>query len=394
MATQTRFGKWIDVSVRVALSAAAVVFLVYKSADIRSSVVQRDSVSYWATAQRLVHHQNPYDTDAITRLERQEGYSGKPLLLRIPPWSLFMVLPLGLFNSYWACLLWLSLSSAALLVSMRICAGLFDVPAGSRSVFQVLGYTFAPVLACLYAGQMGLMILLGFVVFLRFGSDRPWLAGAALLLVFAKPHISLFFWIALCLWLPAQRKFAVAAGFVTAVVAATLLALAIDPNVFRDYTSMLNSESIGREFIPALSGVIRLLFFRNLFWVQFVPMLLASIWFVRFWIVNRLRWNWTDHGLTTLVVSVLVTPYSWMSDEVILIPAVLQAAGFLFVGDLKLRLTDHAVVGLLAGLNGLLLLMLLSKVPFQLGVYFWSSLVWFAWYAYGSRRTRDCRGGL
>jgi len=389
MATQTRIPKWVDVSVRIVLGAAVVGFLFYKSADIRLSVVQRDSVSYWATGQRLIHHQNPYDTDAVTRLERQEGYSGKPLLLRIPPWSLFMVLPLGLLSSYWACLLWLSLSLAALLASMRFCAEILPVPTESRSVFQVLGYTFAPVLACLYAGQMGLLMLLGFVIFLRFHSGRPWLAGAALLLPFAKPHVSWFFWIALLLWMLARRKYVVATGFGGAVVAATLLALAVDPTVFRDYASMLTSESIGREFIPALSGVIRLLFFRNLFWVQFVPVLLASIWFIRFWIVNRLRWNWTDQGLTTLVVSVVVTPYGWMSDEVILIPAVLQAAGFLYLHDVKLDLKDHAIVGLLACLNGLLLLMLISKVPFQLGVYFWSSLVWFAWYAYGRRRTRE-----
>ena len=69
--------------------------------------------------------------------------------------------------------------------------------------------------------------------------------------------------------------------------------------------------------------------------------------------------------------------------------AVLQAAGFLYVRNVKLGLKDHAIVGLVASLNGLLLLMLISKVPFQLGVYFWSSLVWFAWYVYGRRRTRE-----
>ena len=38
----------------------------------------RDYIVYWATAQQLAHHVNPYDADAITRLERSAGTS--PLL--------------------------------------------------------------------------------------------------------------------------------------------------------------------------------------------------------------------------------------------------------------------------------------------------------------------------
>jgi hypothetical protein len=39
-------------------------------------------------------------------------------------------------------------------------------------------------------------------------------------------------------------------------------------------------------------------------------------------------------------------------------------------------------------LNLLLLGLLIAKVPFATGVYFWSSLVWFGWYVYGRRQLR------
>jgi hypothetical protein len=42
-----------------------------------------------------------------------------------------------------------------------------------------------------------------------------------------------------------------------------------------------------------------------------------------------------------------------------------------------------------ASLNALLLALLISHVPFSLGVYFWSGLVWFAWYLYGRYRLRS-----
>ena len=40
-------------------------------------------------------------------------------------------------------------------------------------------------------------------------------------------------------------------------------------------------------------------------------------------------------------------------------------------------------------LDALLLLILRSKTPFSTGIYFWSSLVWFAWHVYAQRLSRE-----
>jgi len=380
--------KFLDLTIRIVSAALLLAILVHRSGDVRSSVIQRDSIAYWATGRLIVYGENPYDVNAVAMLEKEQGYSGNPLVLRTPPWSLFMVLPLGLFTPYSASLLWLVVLIAALVASVHMCMQVLSVPSSSRSAFQVIAYTFAPVLACLYSGQMGLLMLFGFVVFLRFHAERPFLAGAALLLPLAKPHVSSFFWIAFILWVIPKNRKAIAAGCVSALTVATLIGIAVDATAFRDYSSALKSESIGRLFIPALSGVLRLLFFRTAFWVQFVPMLLGLVWFSRFWAVNRSRWNWCDHGLTTLVVSILVTPYAWMSDEVILLPAMLHAAAFFYKTNFVSRWTTWIVVGIFFSLNALLLGLLIAKVPFATGVYFWSSLVWFAWYVYGRRQLR------
>ena len=34
----------------------------------------RDYIFYWATAQQLTHHANPYDQNAMTRIERAAGF--------------------------------------------------------------------------------------------------------------------------------------------------------------------------------------------------------------------------------------------------------------------------------------------------------------------------------
>jgi hypothetical protein len=77
---------------------------------------------------------------------------------------------------------------------------------------------------------------------------------------------------------------------------------------------------------------------------------------------------------------VLTTPYEWLSDETVLLPAMLQAAAFAYAARASMKLRTRIALVVFALLDILLLLILKSKVPFSTGIYFWSSLVWFFWY--------------
>src|SRR5271170_5973704 len=68
----------------------------------------RDFVEYWAAGQQLAHHANPYDSDAILKLERSAGFpSGIPtLVMGNPPSALLLVLPLGRLSAMTAELVW------------------------------------------------------------------------------------------------------------------------------------------------------------------------------------------------------------------------------------------------------------------------------------------------
>jgi len=380
--------KAFRVLIRIALAGLVAYFFLSRSAELRTNVSERDSVAYWSAGQLLLHHQNPYDAGHVLELERQQGYKqNKPLVLRTPPWSLFLVLPLGLANALWAWLLWIAVSLGALLLAMRLCWKMYGVGV-PPNLFWLVGYTFAPVPACLVAGQMGILLLLGLVLFLLWEPDRPFLAGAALILPFAKPHLLSLFWFAFLFWLVTRRKRAVAGGFAAAFVAATASSLLFDPSVFRHYREMLYHASIGNEFIPAFSGVVRLIFFHRLFWVQFIPMAIGVLWCVWFCFVHRPDWNWREHAPALMVVSVLTTPYSWLTDEVVLLPAILQATVYVYSARREMKLKARFAVTIFACLNGLLLLILSSKIPFSTGIYFWSSLVWFLWYVYGRSHSR------
>ena len=369
--------------VNLVLSVLLIWFLAAHEQKIRTSVAsERDSTAYWAAGKLLVHRQNPYSVPSVLALQRSQGYTGdKPLMLRPPPWSVWMVLPLGLLlNAYWAWVAWLVVLLASLVISIRISWRMYGDGPRPPNVFLLAGYLFAPVVACLVAAQMGIVLLLGIALFLLLEEDHPFLAGAALLLPLAKPHIFGLLWPVLAVWVVTRKRWSLLGGMATAFLLALSIAVAFDPAIFHHYREMLQQQAIQREFIPALSGVIRAIFFRRFFWVQFVPMGLGLLWSAIFYWTNRRAWSWRRHGPALLIVSLLTTPYSWMSDEAVLLPAVLQ--GVLWVKGAQLKLRSQFVILIFVCLDLLLLLILRAQVSHSTGIYFWSNLVWFSWYWY------------
>jgi hypothetical protein len=188
--------KLIRLLVGAALTVAVAYVLATHMDKVRANVSQRDSIQYWAAGKLLVRRNNPYDVKSTAELEWEQGYAqSRPLLVRTPPWSLFLFLPLGLVNAFWGWMLWMAASAASLILAMRLSRNMFQKSDELRSVFLFVGYLFAPVLACLEAAQIGFVLLIGIVLFLYFEKERPFQAGAALVLPFAKPHL-LFFWLA------------------------------------------------------------------------------------------------------------------------------------------------------------------------------------------------------
>ncbi len=378
--------KILKIFLAVILTGVLGYLLFLHRADVRKSVTERDSVAYWAAAQLLVGHQNPYDYAEVLRREEAQGYSeARPLVLRTPPWSLFMVVPLGWSTPFGAWAIWIGILFGCLILGLRLIRKLYTPPQMPPNLFSILAYTFAPVPACLVSGQMGLVLMLGIILFLWWEKEHPYLAGVALILPFAKPHLLTLFWVVLLLWVVARRKQKIAAGFCSALAGATLLALYFDPQVFTHYREMIQVAAIQREFIPALSGVLRLLFFRRFFWMQFAPLGIGLAWGLQYLRRNWKVWDWRVHGPALLIVSVLTTPYEWLSDETVLLPAVLQAAALVFTVRAPLKVLPKIVLIGFACLNVLLLLILRFKIPFSTGIYFWSSLVWFGWYFYARR---------
>src|SRR5580658_9612255 len=136
----------------------------------------RDFVAYYATGRQLVHHADPYDSEAIRRIEDQAGLPVKGvLLMRNPPWGLPLAYPLGFFNVRIAFVVWSLLMLGCLLIPLYLIRQMHGSPPNQ---IHWLAFSFTPALMCVNMGQTSLFALLGLALFLRFHRTHPFGAGA------------------------------------------------------------------------------------------------------------------------------------------------------------------------------------------------------------------------
>lgn len=328
----------------------------------------RDFVSYWAAGQQLVHRANPYDRDAIGRLEHSAGLDSRALLvMRNPPWALPLVLPLGFLGMRAASILWTLMLLACLLLSVRLVHQMHGLPANR---IDWLGFAFTPGLICLTMGQTSLLSLLGLLLFLRFHYERPLAAGTALWFCVLKPHLFLPFFSALAAWIVVSHSYKVLIGAVAAVLTSSALASLIDPNVWLNYFRLMRSPAVENDSIPCLPDAIRLWLMPQATWIQYLPSAIACVWAIAYFWRRRLSWDWRANGSPLMLVSILFAPYCWFYDQCLVMPALLH-------GAYTARSRNWLIV----------LALLILAADIQIGfvkvispLWLWTAPAWFAWY--------------
>lgn len=359
----------------IVIAGALVVSGIFVIGLNNENATDRDFIQYWAAGQLLVHHGNPYDLRSILQLERAAGMdSNDPKASVGPPVALVLLVPLGLVNAKLGLIIWLFALLACLSISIRVFWIVSEKP---DSRYHLLGYIFAPALACMQAGQLGIFFLLGLVLFFYLNKPRPFLAGVVLLPCALKPHLFLPFAIVLILWVMLRKTYGVIAGFTLALLATCGTTLLFDRAVWSEYSAFMHTTRLMQLNLPTLSAKLRFLVAPGAVWLQYVPTVAACLWALWYFWTRRGRWNWMDHGLTVLLVSVMCAPYAWVTDEAVLLPAVL--AGVYCALDTRRSLLPIAIFGAAA------LIELFANLRITAWYYTWTTPAWLAWYLYATR---------
>jgi hypothetical protein len=340
---------------------------------------KRDFVEYWASGQQLVHHANPYDGNALLPMERSVGFPpGVPaLVMGNAPSSLLLVFPLGFVGPFTGEILWLLLLFGCLMASVLMVRAMHGAP---RNHLHYLGYSFGPALACIGAGQVSILVLLGFVLFLRLRNSSPFLAGVSLWLCALKPQLFLPFGFVLLAWIITSKSYKLLAGAVSSLVFSTAVAFILDPQAWTQYHQMMSVARYDKLPIPCLSIILRRTVSPNTLWLQYLPAVIGCIWALAYFKKHRTHWDWMVHGSPLILVSVLVSPYTWLIDQSVLIPALLHGIYATRSRSLLAMFALASAAIEIAPLRGLQLL----YSPF----YIWTAPAWLVWYLYATRSTR------
>jgi hypothetical protein len=332
------------------------------------NMANRDFIAYWSAAQLLVRHSNPYDPTTVLRVEQSVGYKhDEPMMMRNPPPALTLALPLGFVDVQAGAALWYLLLASCLMISIRLLWILNGRPNGR---LHLAAYLFAPSVACLLTGQTSVFVLLGLTLFLYLRSTRPFLAGMCLALCAIKPHLLIPFGGVLLAWTWSRGSYRVVCGAAAGLVCATSLPLVLVPSVWSDYAAMVRRAGLGTEFIPTASALFRIAIDREAVWIQSIPAVIGLVWALWYFHRHAADWDWNLHGLLLLPVSTLVAPYAWMTDEVIVLPAILSA---MYVAS-KRSLVAFGI------LNGFGVAGVALGIPLATGAYIWTTLAWLVWY--------------
>ncbi|MGH9585635.1 MAG: glycosyltransferase family 87 protein [Acidobacteriaceae bacterium] len=334
-----------------------------------------DTQWFWASGHLLVHGKNPYDRQAMGHMETELGltqHRAVPMTLN-PPYALFLLMPIGLLGPRTGVVVWALLLTAFLAISVRSLTAISQQH--ERSV-RWLAWLFVPALSCVEIGQTGLIVLLGLALFLRFHRSRPFCAAMALSLCAIKPHLLLPFGLVMLVWILARKKWLILAGAALAMVIESLIAVLFNHAIWANYRTMMHTDRFVNYFVPTLGSELRFAVRPAAIWIEFIPASLGCIWGLWYFWRNRGRWDWRTHGSLLILVSLVVAPYSWFTDQVLALPAIL----FVLLGKRELR--RGSLTLLLAIMSAAELEMM--KLDIYSEIYIAQCLAWLAWYLYAT----------
>jgi Glycosyltransferase family 87 len=313
-----------------------------------ASVAMRveDFGGYWCGARLLLEGSDPYDPEAILRLERDiEPERESPQMPWGPPWAFVLMMPFAWLDyaaARWLCLAvmsvalaWASVSLWRLYVAVLVREGRQVTESESQATFGWLTcFSFYPVALLLALGQVSVadpLALAGFLVLSERRADFR--AGLVLSLIAVKPQVVLLFALAALIWIVRQKRWRILVGGASSLALQTGLVLWLNPRVFHCYVEGLSQFGPSDVMQPTPASVLRLLAGGG-FWTMLLPLVAGLGWLI--WRMAKSRpWCWERELPNLSFACLLSTPHAWVYDfGILLVPLQKTAVSACLAGPL------------------------------------------------------------
>jgi hypothetical protein len=287
-----------------------------------------DYIEYWSASRLNFHGSNPYAPEEMHRLQQQIDPALKePIMMWNPPWLLGFIMGFGLITFSTSRLLWFLCELFAIFISADWLWYVYNGNPKKRWIAWIAILGFGPTLHALKLGQITPFILLGIAGFLYFQkNDKPFWAGFMSSLILLKPQLLYLFVIAVLLWSLIHKKWPLLVGMAVGILIPFFIASLLNPGLTSQYLNALLNYPPEYWQTATLGTPLRLLFGQNLFFLQFIPMLLGLGWFLVYWFHNNKRWDWFSATPWIILVSTTTSAYGWVFDVIVVSVAVIQVA--------------------------------------------------------------------
>ena len=229
LSQRSMLAKRITTVASLAFACGALFFAAFLAS---SALAKQDFTAFWSAAHLV--SRNPYSLSLVTAFERSRSiFSPIPaIVMKNPPWTLLFLLPLSAFNYGVAFALWTVFEVVAILGCARAIWNLY-ISTSPPPIFLPL--CFGPTVVLLMLGQLDALVLIGITLFLVMAERKhDWAAGASLVLIMTKPHVVVFFLLALALWIAHSRRWTILWAGLLATASSSVAILAINPRIFAD----------------------------------------------------------------------------------------------------------------------------------------------------------------
>jgi hypothetical protein len=147
---------------------------------------------------------------------------------------------------------------------------------------------------------------------------------------------------------------------------------------------MMRTTGFVTEHVPCLSVALRLWLSPRTVAIAYLPAALGCAWALGYFWTRRQAWDWMKDGSLLMLVSLLTAPYSWVYDDCLAIPALLQGA-YLTRSRILLGVLALASIGIVSEL--------VCGVKISSAFYLWTAPAWLAWYLLACTTVRGPHAG-
>jgi hypothetical protein len=321
------------------LAAAVLLFPV----TLPSGAGDMDLQAYWGSSYLFAHGKDFSDYNALGDVQRtlaNRTRSDTQYAWFFPTGNVIL-LPFTLIPFTKVVYYWLILNVVIFFYSTTLA---WEGPDKHIWIPLIAVFSFALTLMSLIFGQINSLEVLGLALFLMLSkANKPYLAGASLVLTTIKPHLVIITLPILFLDLLRKKEWKTLTGFFIALGFCFAILFAFNPPWMQSFWKVLFSGMNTVRETPTINGIFVILgenSIGKLIWLVALPAGIA------WWWLRGQNWNRRTFIDVSVAVGLIVSPIGWSYDQVMLIFPILSLLAWMVSGQLP-KQTSRLVISVL-----------------------------------------------